>query len=278
MPVYKTTLILTLALLTMGCKMTLPSAASTEPTPAHTPRDATYRIDDEPFTLHDGLVIVERLPGAASKTMVQLHGEPVQGDLDGDGVPDAAVLLVQTTGGSGTFYHVAAALNRGGEYVGTQAVFIGDRIEPLQLAIRYGLVIIDFADRQSDEPMTAPPSLGVSKYLVRRRARFEEIPLTDGELIAAGEVVIGHEVRSFSPCGADQVAWLVGNSPALPAIQAAYQMDMTDMPPYAPLFMVLTGRPVARPADGFGSDFSVGFRATGLVSSSPGAACADAGQ
>ncbi len=276
--VYKTGLALTLTVVILVCTATRPAAESTLPLPAHTPGDATYRIDAEAYTLRDGQVIVENLPGAASKTVVQLYGEPVQGDLDGDGMPDAALLLVQTTGGSGTFYYLAAALNRDGGFVGTRAVFLGDRIEPLQLAIRYGVVIIDYADRRPQEAMASPPSLAASKYLVCRGEVLEQIPLADGELIAAGEVVIGHEVRSFTPCGADQAAWLVGDSPALPAVLAAYQTEMTDAPPYAPLFMVLTGQPVARPAEGFGQDFTLGFRANGLVLSRPGAVCADPGQ
>jgi hypothetical protein len=276
--VYKTGLALTLTVVILVCTAARPAAESTLPLPAHTPGDATYRIDGEAYTLRDGQVIVESLPGAASMTMVQLYGEPVQGDLDGDGVLDAALLLVQTTGGSGTFYYVAAALNRDGGFVGTPAVLLGDRIEPLQLAIRYGVVIIDYADRRPAEPMSTPPSLAASKYLVCRGEVLEQIPLADGELIAAGEVVIGHEVRSFTPCGADQAAWLVGDSPALPAVLAAYQTEMTDAPLYAPLFMVLTGQPVARPAEGFGHDFTGGFRASGLVLSRPGAVCADPGQ
>lgn len=275
---YKTGLPLTLTAIILVCTAAQPVAESTLPLPAPTPGDATYRIDGEAYALRDGQVIVESLPGAASKTMVQVYGEPVQGDLDGDGVPDAALLLVQTTGGSGTFYYLAAAINRDGGFVGTRAVFVGDRIAPLKLAIRYGVVIIDYADRRPGEAMSTPPSLAASKYLVCRGEVLEQIPLADGELIAVGEVVIGHEVRSFTPCGTDQAAWLVGDSPALPAMLAAYHMDMTDASPYAPLFMVLTGQPVARPAEGFGKDFTGGFRASGLVLSRPGAFCADPGR
>jgi hypothetical protein len=230
-------------------------------------------INGTAFTLNGGQVSVESFPGAASKTVVEIFGEPVSGDLDGDGVTDAAVLLVETTGGSGTFYHVAAALNQNGNFLGTQTVFLGDRIAPRQLVIRHGILIIDYAERRPGESMATPPSLGASKYLVAREKHLVEIKLGEGEVIAAGEVVIGHEVRSFTPCGADAAAWLIGTSPALVTMQASYHLNMSDASPYAPLFMVLTGQPVDQPEEGFGADYPTGFYATQLVHSLPGASC-----
>jgi hypothetical protein len=230
-------------------------------------------INGTAFTLNGGQVSVESFPGAASKTVVEILGEPVSGDLDGDGVMDAAVLLVETTGGSGTFYHVAAALNQNGNFLGTQTVFLGDRIAPRQLVIRHGILIIDYAERRPGESMATPPSLGASKYLVAREKHLVEIKLGEGEVIAAGEVVIGHEVRSFTPCGADAAAWLIGTSPALVTMQASYHLNMSDASPFAPLLMVLTGQPVDRPAEGFGADYLTGFYATTLVHSLPGASC-----
>jgi hypothetical protein len=92
-------------------------------------------------------------------------------------------------------------------------------------------------------------------------------------VIAAGAVVIGHEVRAFTPCGAGDAVWLIGASPALIAIQTSYHQNMSDASPYAPLFMVLTGQPADRPAQGFGADYPAGFYATTLVHSLPGASC-----
>lgn len=250
----------------LGCSMAAPyHSLSTDRSPVQLPRDATYLIDGKEYALHDGQTTVEMVPGAASKTVVEIFGEPASGDLDNDGLPDAAVLLVETTGGSGTFYYVATALNREGEFVGTEAVFIGDRIAPQLLTIQHGVVIVDYADRRPDESMATPPSLQLSKYLVIRNENLEVISLADGEVIAAGQVVIGHEVRSFTPCGANETAWLVGDSPALPMIQVAYHQAMSDAPPYTPLFMVLAGQPLGQPADGFGADHPAGFRVSQLV-------------
>ena len=273
MPGYRAGFFLSLLWVLLGCP---PAQSATDLSPpGHdpSPRNATFLIDGEDYPLNDGQVTVETFPGAASKTVVQLFGEPVNGDLDHDGVADAAVLLVQTTGGSGTFYYVAAALNRGGTLSGTEAVFIGDRIVPLQLAIRHGVVILDYADRLPGEAMATAPSAGRSKYLVIRKKQLEAIALAEGEVIAAGAVVVRHEVRSFTPCGDSGTVWLVGDSPALPEVQVAYHRAMSDAPPYTPLFMVLTGRPAESPVDGFGAGYSAGFRVSKLVHALPGTIC-----
>ena len=259
----KTVLALILACMLHSCSLAAPQ----------TPREATYLIDGEAFALRDGQATIEREPGAASKTVVEIFGAPVSGDLNDDGVADAAVLLVQTTGGSGTFYYLAAALNREGEFVGTEAVLIGDRIVPQRLTVRHGVVIVDYLDRRPDEAMATAPSLAQSKYLVIRGARLEDVPLAENEVIAAGEVVFGHEVRSFSPCGVSDAVWLVGDSPALPAVQIAYHRAMSDAPPYSPLFMVLTGQPVGPPAEGLGAGYPAGFRASQLVHTLSNTSC-----
>ena len=234
-------------------------------TSGETPLETSYRIDGEIFALHNGQATVSLMPGAASKTVVQVFGEPVYGDLDGDGTPDAAVLLVQTTGGSGTFFYAAAALNRKGSFDGSDAVLLGDRIAPQQLAIRHAVIIVDYADRQPDDSMATPPTVARSAYLSSRGGRLEAISLADHEILAAGEVVIGHEMRSFTPCGLEETAWLLGDSPALPAVQLAYHAAMSDQSPYTPLLMVLTGHVVAAPQEGFGADYPAGFRAVQLV-------------
>ena len=120
-----------------------------------------------------------------------------------------------------------------------------------------------------------PASASSSKYLVVRKSLLEVIPLADGEVIAAGEVVIGHEVHSFTSCGVSEAVWLVGDSPALPEVQTAYHRAMSVASPYAPLFMVLTGFTAESPVDGFGADYPAGFRVSLLVHTLPGASCPD---
>jgi hypothetical protein len=87
------------------------------------------------------------------------------GDLDMDGVGDAAFILTQDTDGSGTFFYIVAARNTSSGAVGTHAVFLGDRIAPQGVEIRDGHILANYVDRNPGEPMTTAPSVGKSMYL-----------------------------------------------------------------------------------------------------------------
>jgi hypothetical protein len=136
-----------------------------DPRTAADPRNATYEVEGRAVTLVNGLSEVEAAPGSASKVSTRYFGNEATGDLNGDGVPDVGFVLTQSTGGSGTFYYAAAALKTPAGYLGTNAVLLGDRIAPQTTEIRAGTLIVNYADRKPGEPMTSPPSVGVSKYL-----------------------------------------------------------------------------------------------------------------
>lgn len=130
--------------------------------PSHTakdPQNATYTIEGKQVTLVNG----KAQEGSASTTM---FGEPAVGDLNGDGAPDAGVILVVSGVGSGTFYYSAAALNNTSNYTyeGTNAILLGDRIAPQTKSIANQVYTVNFAERAPGEPMTAQPSVGASKY------------------------------------------------------------------------------------------------------------------
>lgn len=129
-------------------------------------RSATYMIDGSAVTLVNGMAESEAVPGAATKTITRYFGNEAYGDVNADGVSDIAFLLSQDRGGSGTFYYVAAALKMGNGYKGTNGVLLGDRVAPQPTEIlQDGEIIVNYAERIPGEPMTARPSVGVSKYL-----------------------------------------------------------------------------------------------------------------
>lgn len=147
------------------------------------PKNATYLIDDKAITLIDGVSEVEAAPGSATKLMTSYFGNGVELDLNGDGVMDSAFLLEQTSGGSGTFYYVVAALNMPDGTVGTNAILIGDRIAPQNLNIdpdNSAQFIVNYMDRNPDEPMSTQPSVGVSRWFNLQGDMLVEIdnPLT----------------------------------------------------------------------------------------------------
>ncbi len=129
-------------------------------------QNLAYTIEGNSVLLQKGKAETESAPGSASKTVTLYFGNEAIGDLNGDGLPDAAFLLTQTGGGSGTFYYVVAAIHTEEGFVGTNGVFLGDRIAPQTTEIKNGEIVVNFAERRSGEPMTATPSVGVSKTLL----------------------------------------------------------------------------------------------------------------
>ncbi len=132
-------------------------------------KNISYTINNETFSitfdLQDGKA-ESPIPESASKNILTMFGEPTFGDVDADGDQDAAVLLVNETGGSGLFYYAALAIkNSDGSYQATNSLLLGDRIAPQTVEIRDGQIIYNYADRKPDESMTAQPSIGQSLYV-----------------------------------------------------------------------------------------------------------------
>lgn len=166
---------------------------------AQTPKDyknISYEIEGVSVLLDNGRAEVAVAPGSATKITTRYFGNEAYGDLDGDGADDVALYLTQDGGGSGTFYYIVSALKKGDTYRGTNAVLAGDRIAPQNIEIKNGVVIANYADRKPDEPMSAQPSLGKSKYLVVEAGRLTETPIyvesvQKGTIVSSPLVVTG---------------------------------------------------------------------------------------
>ncbi len=238
------------------------------------PLNTTYFIKGQAVSLTDGHSESPAAPGSATKTKTAVQGRPVYGDLDRDGDEDAVLFLTHDPGGSGTFYYVAAAINASGGYRGTNAILLGDRIAPKDIGIRDDAIVVNYADRRPGVPMSANPIVGQTAVLLLRDFRLVDIsPVGVRGNVVEGLVTIGHEVRSFQPCDAEDDLWLMGQSLALNGIMSAYRQELPDQKDYRPLFMILAGERVKAPPDGFGANYEAGFLATHLVRVVPGANC-----
>lgn len=128
-------------------------------------KDISFVVDGETYNLANGQAENETVPGSGDISSLEIFGEPVYADFNGDGIKDAAVWLVSHSGGTGVFYYAVLAINTSGEYKATNALFLGDRIAPQTLEVQGGKAVYNFADRNIDEPMTAEPSIGKSFYV-----------------------------------------------------------------------------------------------------------------
>jgi hypothetical protein len=222
----------------------------------------------------DGSRKVAAAHGSVTKARTAALGQPVNVDMDGDGDKDAALLFTHDPGGSGTFYYVAAAINVNGRYQATNTILLGDRIAPLDITIGRGTVVVKYADRRLEEPMSIAPAVNKTTVIILKNNKLIEIGLLgEGDQIFEGWVTIGHEVRSFEPCFRKEALWLMGHSPALKEIMAAHRRALPDEKTYRRLFMVLAGELVGPPAEGFGAEYEGAFLATQLVRAAPGENC-----
>ena len=146
------------------------------------PRNGTYTFSGEAVTLHDGSNV------AADGTVTRYFGNEARADINQDGREDVVFLLTQDGGGSGTFYYVAAALGGARGVVGTNAVFIGDRIAPQSTEARGGEIVVNYADRYPWERFTDAPTVGKSKVL----------SVADGQLVSRdAEALTMEEARKL---------------------------------------------------------------------------------
>lgn len=147
------------------------SAAVSAPDPAN----ATYDLEGESIVLVNGVAEGAPVaPGSATRERTTLLGSPVHGDLDGDGREDAAVLLANEPGGSGTFVYMAAVL-QGRQ--GTHALLLGDRIGAPKLSIENGVLRANFLDRADDASFADAPTV----------PRVVEAKVQSGQLVAVSK-------------------------------------------------------------------------------------------
>ncbi len=116
--------------------------------------DLTITIDTQEFDMSDGVAVIPPSQGSATANTLRLIGVPVLGDSDGDGNPDAALLVQHDPGGSGTFYYAVVAINDGGSYRASNALLLGDRIEPRAVEFADGRFVYTYAERRPGDAMS----------------------------------------------------------------------------------------------------------------------------
>jgi heat shock protein HslJ len=147
-------------LLLLGCQGVQDSAPAADPQsrPGSDALNTRYIIDDRPVQLIDGQATNPAAPGASSATVIRVWGDPLAVDLNQDGAEDAVLIITQTTGGSGTFYYLAAAIAEQGGYEGSAGFFLGDRIIPERLSAIDSKVRVSYLARHDGESFADEPT------------------------------------------------------------------------------------------------------------------------
>ena len=228
--------------------------------------NANYVIDatsSGKAPLKDGLH-EEAIADSSSRNIVRLGPEAAYGDLDGDHADDAAVTLLASSGGSGSFTYVAAVLNRDNVATPVASVFIGDRITMKSIRIVDGMIRVTWLDRTTGAPMSTPPDTELTQTFI----------LQDGKLLASGGSGVaqlrghytwGHEVETFQPCGSRQSFWVVGDRALLqPLRDKATAVSRVQGRPYRPIYVEASGRSEGKARDGFAADYNGVYRFTAV--------------
>ena len=104
------------------------------------------RYEGEPF-----------VEGGASRPSVQLVQDLFKtGDFDADGCEEAVVLLVENSGGSGSFVYVAALVRRGGVVENTGTKLVGDRIQIRSILIDGGEIRLEIVQQGPGDAVCCP--------------------------------------------------------------------------------------------------------------------------
>ncbi|MHB0977943.1 MAG: hypothetical protein ACYC1K_00840 [Minisyncoccota bacterium] len=134
--------------------------------------NATFIFDDESITLKKGLHEQEIAPNSALTQETTLTDIIDYGDINGDKKDDAVVVLKQTSGGSGVFIYLAAYVSGPVNYKGTNAVFIGDRIEPESVSTKNGLVTLNYLNRKPNEAFSSKPTVSVTQQFIYKNGEL----------------------------------------------------------------------------------------------------------
>jgi hypothetical protein len=119
-------------------------------------KNMTYSIENRQITLVNG-IYEEQIPGSATKETIQLSDYVATGQLNGN--TGAAAILIDTPGGSGTFYYLTAIFVKNDRYQTTNSALLGDRIKIQSLSIENEIIKVIALDREPTDPMSAEPTV-----------------------------------------------------------------------------------------------------------------------
>jgi len=105
------------------------------------------------ITLKDGGYASDPDPAAPGYIEVKLTDQIAFGDLNGDGFLDAAIIIAESFGGTGTFISTVAILNQNGQPEAAATALIEDRAIINEIAVRDGGIFVDAIIHGPNDPL-----------------------------------------------------------------------------------------------------------------------------
>lgn len=156
------------------------SGAQTQPPAKSFPLDILknleYNLPDLPggrARLQNGALIQKNPAGFSGDINLRLTASAA-GDLNGNKEEDAAAVLVLNTGGSGSFYTLAAVLSEAGGARHAASASLGDRIVVKSIAISGGVIRLDLIVHGPNDPLCCPSQAAARQFRLKG-STLEEI-------------------------------------------------------------------------------------------------------
>lgn len=163
-----------------------PAPVAAPPAPRTAPSLAALGELEYALTAFDGARVrlaaghyeapTETPPAEVLVASCELHPLSGVGDLDGDGSPDAAVVLTSSGGGSGTFHELVAVLNTAQGLTPLPGVPLGDRIDLKRIDVVGGAISLEFLMAGPDDPLCCPRAKAQRSYRIEGGRLVESAP------------------------------------------------------------------------------------------------------
>ncbi len=134
------------------------------------------------------------------------------GDLNGDGVEDAAILLSENGGGTGTWISVVAVLNQGGTPMQSANHLIDDRAQIRGMTVQNGRIVVDAIIHGVQDPMCCP-NFPVGETLQLRNNSLILTHFTSASGGSLREILLTSPAAGATVSGSMPVAGSVAVSP-----------------------------------------------------------------
>lgn len=114
------------------------------------------------YQAQNGTVLVKLVDGSyeagpgADYLSVSMLDQFAIGDLNSDGIEDAAIVLVENYGGSGMFEYLVPVFNNGGSASPSSGFLLGDRVAVNSIMIEDGRILLDMVVQGPNDPFCCP--------------------------------------------------------------------------------------------------------------------------
>jgi hypothetical protein len=157
-----------LALILAACSQpatntSIPTGEPAQPNPTQPAEPVTSdALMNGSYPIRDGSVTVQLAGGkyeagqGADYVQVTLLPDIAYGDLNQDGIPDAAVILAENYGGSGTFLSLVPVLAKAGGAQPEKGASLGDRVQVKSLVAEDRVVKVNLLVQAPNDTMCCP--------------------------------------------------------------------------------------------------------------------------